>query len=209
MKLAIFGATGTVGRHLVAQALERGHEVTVQARRPERLGLPEGAVRAVAGDVRDPEVAARAVAGQDAVICAIGMPLLDRSGLRAAGTAAIVRAMQDAGVRRLVCLSALGAGESRGWLPWRYRRILAPTLMRWMFADHDAQERIVRESGLDWTLARPGNFDPGPARGDFLHGFTRIDRSVAIRIAPGDVAGFMLGQVGARDYLHRAAALSW
>ena len=70
MKVVIFGAAGGVGAHLVELAVQAGHEVTAVSRKP--MPLPAG-TRAVTADVLDADIVDRAVAGQDAVLSALGI----------------------------------------------------------------------------------------------------------------------------------------
>lgn len=209
MRLAIFGATGGVGRNLVDQALSDGHQVTAFTRAPEKFGKPHPSLRLVRGDVRDPEAVTRAIIGQDAVLCALGMPLFNRDNLRTAGTKVIVDAMKKADVNRLICLTVMGAGESWSLLPRRYRYFIAPVILGRVIADHESQEQLIRESGLDWTIVRPGNFTEGTRTGDYQHGFEHADRSLKLKISRADVADFMMRQITDRSYLHRAAAISY
>ncbi|MFE3029980.1 NAD(P)-dependent oxidoreductase, partial [Nocardia tengchongensis] len=112
MNVAIFGATGTIGRHVVTQALAAGHQVTVLVRDPAKLTVTHERLRAVTGDVLDPAAVERTVIGQDAVIVALGA---GRKGVvRAEGTRLIIEAMNRTGVKRLICQSTLGVGDSRG-----------------------------------------------------------------------------------------------
>lgn len=207
MKLIVFGATGSVGRLIVEQALEQGHEVTAFARRPEALQARHPKLHRYAGDARDAEAVADAVRGHDAVLVALGAGR--KGGVRAEGTRNVVAAMQRHGIRRLVCQSTLGAGDSRGNLDFFWRFVMFGLLLRPAFADHQAQERIVRDSGLDWTIVRPSAFTDGPAAGAFRHGFGGDERGLKLKIPRADVAGFMLRQLGEATYLCRAAAVSY
>lgn len=209
MKLIIFGATGTVGRQLAAQALEQGHQVTAFVRDPAKFGAPHHNLRLVKGDVLDEDSVRRAMTGHDAVLCALGRPLMNKEKLRAKGTEIIVRAMQAAGVSRLICLSAMGTAESRALLPLRYTHFLIPLFMRRLYADHAEQERLVRQSRLDWVIVRPGSFEEGPATGTYWHGFKSPEKSLNFKISTGDVAHFMLKQLKDNTYLGGAPALSY
>lgn len=209
MNITVFGATGGVGRHLIPLALAEGHEVTAFTRNPTGVVRNHPDLDVVTGDVLDEAAVRRAVAGRDAVVCALGRPLSNGEGLRARGTEVIVRAMQAEGVRRLACLSALGTGESVAVLPRIYRWLLVPTVMRRLFADHGAQEELVRRSGLDWVLVRPGNFTDGERTSRYRHGFTRPERGLAFKVSRADVAEFLLRQLAEDNYLGRAAALSY
>ncbi len=209
MKLTVFGATGGVGRQIVAQALEQGHQVTAFTRRPEKLDQSHGNLRVVAGDVLDPVAVMSAIEGQDGVLCALGMPLLNREKLRARGTKIIVRAMEETGVRRLICLSALGAGDSRDILPFHYKYLIIPLFMRRLYADHELQECHVKSSHLDWVIVRPGNFSNGRHTGCYRHGFTAADRSLKLKISRADVADFMLKKLADAADLYRTPSLSY
>jgi uncharacterized protein YbjT (DUF2867 family) len=213
MKLVIFGASGSVGRHLIQQAVARGHDVTAFTRDPARLDAAlldpsdRGRVRVEQGDVLDEAAVSRAVAGQDAVLVVLGAG--HRGNLRAPGTDVVVRAMRRHGVRRLLCQTTLGVGESRGNLTFFWKRIMFGGLLRAAYADHVRQERLVTGSGLDWTIIRPGAFTDGPRTGVYRHGFPRDDGSRVQRIARADVADFMLHELAGGDYLGRTPALAY
>lgn len=209
MKLTVFGSTGSVGRQVVAQAIAEGHHVTAHTRSPEKFESAPVNLRIAEGDVLDATSVKSAIQGQDAVICTLGMPLLNTDGLRAKGTNNIIQAMQKTGVRRFICLSGLGVGDSFDSLPLHYRYLIIPVLLRRVYADHKVQEAHIRNSKLDWTIARPGNFTKGAHTGIYRHGFTTIDKSLKIKISHQDVADFMLGQLTDKTYLHQAPGLSY
>ena len=165
MKVLVVGATGGSGRAAVEALAGRGHEVTAFARRASAVFGVRAGVRAVDGDATVPEDVGRAVRGQDAVVVTLGISepplrvrLLGSAGtaldVRSRGTATLVAAMREHGVRRLVVQSSYGVGETRDRLPLSSRLVFA-LLLRPQIADHERQERIVRASGLDWTIAQP------------------------------------------------------
>jgi len=207
MKLIIFGATGGTGRELVSRALRQGHEVTAFARNPARLGEESG-LRVLAGDVLDYPAVENALSGMDAALIALGAGLLDKSGVRARGTENVIRAMEKHGVRRLICQSGYGAGESFAGLPFLYRRFIMPVILRRAYADHNRQEDRVRRSALDWTIVRPSNLTDGEAEGKYRVGFTAADKSFTMKISRADTAEFMLRQLTEDEYLHAAPGIS-
>jgi uncharacterized protein YbjT (DUF2867 family) len=161
----VVGATGGSGRAAVAALVERGHEVTAFARRASTAFERRPGVRPLDGDATVAGDVDRAVRGQDAVVVTLGISehplrvrLLGSAGtpleVRSRGTAAVVAAMAEHGVRRLVVQSSYGVGETRDRLPPSSRLVFA-LLLRPQIADHERQERIVRGSGLDWTLVQP------------------------------------------------------
>lgn len=208
MKLIIFGSTGGTGRELVRQALDRGHAVTAFARDPALLGGLDG-LHTVVGDALDASAVESAVAGHDAVLCALGKPATSPGRLRSQGTANILRAMQRSGPRRLLCVSTIGIGETRGLLPPLHRYALVPTLLRRTFAEHARQEEVIRGSDLDWTVIRAGVLTDDARTGRFRHGFPPSDRSPEMRISRADLADFMLTQLAERTYVRKTPSLSY
>ena len=112
MKVLIFGSTGTIGRELVKQALELGYAVTAFARNPTKVELKHAHLTVVKGDVMDPASVERAIHGHQAVLCSLGAGL--KGTVRSVGTQNIIRAMEKADIRRFICQSTLGVGDSRG-----------------------------------------------------------------------------------------------
>lgn len=157
MRLLVVGATGGLGQEVVTEALTRGHETAALVRNRAVVTFPE-AVEIVEGDVLGLSSLMLAAVGREAVICALGTPSPRRpSTLLEQGTKNLVAAMNQASVSRLVCVTLLGAGNSRVNASLFYReailRVLAP-----MLPDKEAQEQTVRASGIEWVLVRPPRF---------------------------------------------------
>ena len=149
MKLFVIGATGRTGREIVQQALARGHHVTAFVRSPESMAIRNERLTVLTGNAVDETQLFEAMQNQDAVISALGPrePFKPSSILRDSALAT-TRAMQRAGVKRLVVLSA--AAHFPG-IPNRIVHFILRKHMR----DSLAMEEIVQGSGLDWTIARP------------------------------------------------------
>ena len=207
MKLAIFGSTGSIGHHLVAQALEQEHTVTAFARNPAKLETEHPNLTVFEGDALDSASVEKAVDGQDAVLCALGAGA--KGAIRLEGTRNIVRAMEKAGVSRLICLSTLGVGDSRDNLNFFWKHIMFGLLLRGAYADHESQEDCVKESRLDWTLVRAAAFTDGNRTGVYRHGFQSTDKTIKAKISRADVADFILKQLTDRTYLHETPGLSY
>ena len=207
MKVAIFGSTGSIGHHIVEQALEQEHTVTAFARNPAKLEIEHANLTVVQGDALDSASVEKAVNGQDAVLCALGAGA--KGAIRTEGTRNIVQAMERAGINRLICLSTLGVGDSRDSLNFFWKHIMFGLLLRGAYADHVSQEDSVKESRLDWTLVRPGAFTDGDRTGEYRHGFPSADKTIKAKVSRADVADFMLKQLTDRTYLHETPGLSY
>ncbi|MEO0771052.1 MAG: SDR family oxidoreductase [Cyanobacteria bacterium J06649_4] len=209
MKLVIFGATGTVGAKVVEQALEQGHQVTAFARTPAKLDIQHPHLTLFQGDVMNLSSVEQAIQGQDAVVCALGGGKNLKSTVRSEGTQQIIRAMEQTGVRRLICQSTLGTGDSWGNLDFYWKYVMFGFLLRKVFADHQLQERYVKQSHLDWTIVRPSAFVDGPRTGSYRHGFPGDDKTTTLKISRADVADFLLQQLTTDTYLGKTPSLSY
>jgi putative NADH-flavin reductase len=207
MKLVIFGSTGTIGLQLVKQALVDGHTVTVFVREPSKVTTTHANLKVMKGDVMDVAAVEKAVLGQDAVLCSLGAG--SKGTVRAEGTRNIIRAMEKASVRRFICLSTLGVGDSWGNLSFFWKYIMFSGLLRQAYADHVRQEDYVRHSPLDWTIVRSGAFTNGSRTGEYRHGFPGTDQTKKLEISRADVADFMLKQLTDDTYLHMAPGLAY
>ncbi len=186
MKITVVGGSQGTGRALAEQAHDAGHEVTVVS----RSGVQLDGVRVVTGDATEPGVAREAVTGADAVVVTVGASK-DAPRARTDVTKAVIGAMQQAGVERLVVQTSLGAGDSAQQLPWILGKI-TPVMLKQPLADHDAQEDAVPASGLRWTIVRPAGLTNKPATGQWKT--LRHDQPGKLggRIPRADVAGCML-----------------
>lgn len=207
MKLVIVGATGRVGRHLVRHAIDAGHDVTVVVRTPEKLGQDAELVTTVTTDLADPDPAALrdAATGAGAVLSSLGPSSQAEAGVATAGTAAVVAAMREAGVARIVAVSAAPVGTvpspQRPHPPRRdpgdgivVRALLAPVLKRVLrhhYADLARMEDVVRDSDLDWTVVRPPRLTDKPATGTVRTATGRNIRG-GTAVSRGDLARVMV-----------------
>ena len=209
MKLIIFGSTGGTGRQIVAQALEQGHDVTAFARSPGKLDQKHEKLKVVQGNVLDFASVERAIQGQDVVLCALGMSMKDKTMLRANGTKTIIRAMEKTGVKRFICQSSAGVGDSSDTLPFLMKYLIVPFMLRRAFADHEIQENYIKESQLDWIIVRPAALTDGEHTGSYQHGYTADNKTVTNKVSRADTADFMLKQVVDNSYLHKMPCISY
>ena len=207
MKIIIFGASGSVGRHLVQQALEKGYELTAFTRNAANITKQHSNVRIVEGDVLDANAVEAAVSGQEAVFCVIGAGR--NATLRSAGTDQIINAMERTGVNRLICQTSLGVGDSYGTLNFFWKHIMFGLLLRGAFKDHGRQEALVMDSDLDWTIVRPGAFTDGAQTGEYQFGFSANRKGLALKISRADVAHFLLRQLADEHFLKKAVSVCY
>jgi len=203
MNILIVGATRGIGRQLLEQALASGHAVTAMARNPQRLATQQERLRVIKGDIRDSDSVALAMAGQNAVCCTIGVkaPWLWVT-VFSEGTKNLLQAMKKTGVKRLMCVTGIGAGDSKGHGGFLYDRIFYPLLLGPIYADKDRQESLIKASDVDWTIVRPGFLTNGPLTKNYRM-LTDMTGVTAGRISRADIAHFMLKEIESKQYLRQ------
>jgi putative NADH-flavin reductase len=212
MHVLVIGATRGIGRAAVAQALERGHRVRAMARHSDRLDLEHPALKAVSADATDHAAVARALAGTDAVIQALGIGVRARSVLRPVtlfsdATRVLVAAMEAAGPRRLVAVTGFGTGDSAAALS-RPEALGQGLGLGRIYADKTRQEAIIRESSLDWTIVRPAILTGGPPTGRYrVLSLASTWRNGLI--ARADVADFLVGALQDPPHVRRTPVLAY
>ena len=206
MKIAIFGATGKTGIELVKQALEQGHAVTAFVRDPARLAIENENLTFVTGDVFDPSSVAKAVEGQDSVICALGAGSeLKKTTVRTTGTINIISSMQKNSIKRLIVVTAMGVGESWDTLSM-FNKLFFATLLKSSREDHEKQEVAVKESGLDWTIVRPSGLTETPRTGIYDVGENIL--ATTSKIARADIADLILKELEQNTLIGKAVTIT-
>lgn len=159
MKLAIIGASRGIGRKTVEEALERGHTVRALSRSMTAVGIEAEGFTALDGDATNATDVAQVIEGMDAVILTLGVPkdmrVLKATTLFSDATRTLIKAMEEVGIKRLITVTGFGAGDSKEKLSTPERLTQKAFLGR-AYADKDLQEQLIRDSALDWTIARPG-----------------------------------------------------
>jgi putative NADH-flavin reductase len=208
MRLTIFAATGGIGRQILEQAIDAGHDVTAVVRNPQKLPAKlSRQVRVVTADLAapDPAMLKSAVAGADAVLSGLGATSNSEAGVAAQGTRAIAAAMKAAGARRIVVVSAAPIGTvpsparpnppkhdpGDGFIMQHVLSPLTKAAFRKHYADLAQMEDVLRNSDLEWTAVRPPRLTDKPLTGTY-----RTARGQNLRrgafISRADVAHYML-----------------
>ncbi len=208
MKLLIIGATGATGRELVKQALADGHHITALVRNPGKLKISHPYLRIVKGNVLDNNKVQEVVAGQDAVLSALGHKrFIIYTNTLSEGTKNIIAAMEKQQVKRFICITSLGINDSRFKLGLYYTLFVIPFIVFFYFMDKAKQEKMIRNSNLNWTIIRPGQLTNGKRRGHYKHGTDVGNYILTKMISRADVAHFMLSQLNDNSYLRKAVGV--
>ncbi|WP_052211007.1 NAD(P)-dependent oxidoreductase [Rhizobium rhizogenes] len=209
MKILVLGATGATGRLIVGKAVAKGYEVVALVRSKAKAADLAGA-ELIEGDARDPAALTRAIAGCDAVVSSLGtaMSPFREVTLLSTATRALVGVMEQQNIRRLVCITGLGAGDSRGHGGFFFDRLFLPLMLRKVYEDKNRQEDAIRASTLDWIIVRPTVLNDKPARGH-VKALTDLSRVHGGTIARSDVAEFVVQQLTTDTWLRKAPLITW
>lgn len=196
MHIIIFGATGRTGRHVLNQALDKGYHVTAVARNPALLQINHPLLRVIKGDVLQPETFANYLHGKDAVISCTGTDSGKPTKIYSQGIQNILAAMQAAGVKRVMAISA-DAVVINPNLPLLYKFVAKYILWRILknpFNDLLLMEKILEHSDADWTVVRPPQLTNKPLTGNYrfaINGFLKR----CLRISRANVAHFFVSNI--------------
>lgn len=208
MNVAIFGATGQLGRHVTEQALAAGAQVTAFTRHPDNLDIDHPELRCVAGEISAAEAVAAAVVGTDAVIVTIGSGKSRKNTVRSDCTRNVIDAMHRHGVKRLIVQTTLGCQETWENLNFLWKRVMFGALIRPVFLDHEVQEQLTQSSGLDWTIVRPSAFREEPTDDELRIGFPPSESGLKLTVAKSEVARFIVDQLEDRTFVNQAVSIS-
>jgi putative NADH-flavin reductase len=201
MKLAVFGATGGTGKIIVEKALAAGHEVAALARNP--ASLPAG-VTAVQGDATDPAAVEKTLAGAEVVLFAIGSGSMKATTVRRDTARTVAQAMNKLGVRRIIAMSGMAAGDSLDQMPWIVRKLVVPLMLKNLLEDQNRLEQAIKQSGVpEWILLRPAQLVEKPTGAKA----SLSAAGLATKTGRPDVAQFMLDNLTSTEWVGKAPML--
>lgn len=204
-KILVIGASRGVGLETVKCALAAGHAVRAFARQAASIAIDAPLLEKVDGDALDKAAVTAALAGVDAVIQSLGAPksaasMFAGTTLFSRATRILLDAMQAGGPRRLVTVTGFGAGDSRGHGGFLYDAVMFPLVLKRVYDDKDVQEQMIRASGLEWTIVRPGLLTGGPATGRARVLVDPKDWRTG-SVSRADVAEFLVREAFERRYI--------
>ncbi len=212
MKIIIFGATGFSGNAILKEAIKQGHEVSILVRDASKVQISDQNLKIFEGNVMDLQSVSDVLKGQDAVIQCLGIGGKGNgkpNSFVSDATKIIVEAMQKQGVRRLIAMSNVGAGNSIAFLPWFFRKLILPYFMKWLkviIDDKNIMEPIIMNSSLDWTIVRCPNIVDKAAKNNCLVSLDGKGLKLSVTLA--DMAVFMVDQLNKNDLIRQAPSIS-
>ncbi|MBK1822296.1 NAD(P)-dependent oxidoreductase [Burkholderia orbicola] len=211
MKIALFGATGPTGKHIIEEGLKQGYALSIYTRDAKKLAAFAGKVEIVVGDLRDLDAIANCIQGADAVISALGPNGFKVQGDRPImhGLSNIIAVMKRSGVRRLIQISTASYRDPKDGfdLASRANALMFKVIVRKAYDDIKATGELIANSDLDWTLVRIPFLKDGPANGKIdvgWYGKTKLSS----KLSRGNLAEFLVGQVTDKKFVRAAPGIA-
>lgn len=214
-RILILGATGRTARHAIPFALEKGYEVVALVRNPAKISLKNDRLTIVKGLPTVIEDVRKAMAGCDAVLNllspltrgeAISFRKINPPRVLETSIANALEVMKAYGVKRILTLSSVGVGDSWKYNPWYVKLLVKLTNFKVIFADHNAQEELIRASGTDWTIARPAGLNDNDTLGTLVVSYDRTPKP--FQISRKLLAKFFIDNLYSEEFVHKMPMLS-
>ncbi len=206
MRVLVVGATGATGQQAVKKLVARGDDVTALARVPSAITERSDRLRVVQGEARDEASLVRATREQDAVLVAFGPRSLKKDDLQEALMRNLVSAMRKNGVKRIVNLSAWGAGATAESAIFVFK-IFKALVLRHVFVDKERGEKILFASDLDYVNVCPGRLLNSPRRGGVK---ASLDgRGIKASLTREDLAEFMVEQLTSPTWVGKSPIVGY
>jgi putative NADH-flavin reductase len=208
MNLTIFGSTGSTGQELVKQALAAGHQVTVYVRNPAKVSLSHDRLRVIQGTLEEQDKISAAIAGSEAVLSALGPTSNEPGSPLTNGLRHIVNAMEMHGANRLIVATGAGVADpnDKPQLVGRFFGLALRLFAKHVLADSQGMVAVIRNSSLNWTLARTPRLNNKPGTGQIKAGYA--GQGPGTQLSRVDFARFMLAQVQDNTWSRKAPMVS-
>jgi putative NADH-flavin reductase len=214
MKLLVLGITGRTGKLVAAEALRRGHKVMGIARDGSKVAVPGAEI--TVGSPYDSETVKKAIEGCDAVVSTLGAfpasqglfsKIKSPLDFMSVSVGNVVKQMEAKGIKRIVLMTALGAGDSSGEIPGFFRFIMKISNIKYAYIDHDKQELILINSKLDWTIVRPVGLNDKDDELSVIHNLKGVPK-IKSGISRNAVAHFILDCIEKGEFIGQKPGIS-
>lgn len=212
MNVLLIGATGFSGKEVLKELLSKKHSVTIITRNKSSVDSQQKQIKIIEGNVLDENLINQAIQNQDAVINCLGIGGKGNAkpnSLVSDATRILVKSMEKYGVKRLICMSNVGAGDSYDFQPWIFTKVILPYFMKWLqviIDDKNIMEPIIMNSNLDWTILRFPNILDKPPKGKIMTSFD--GKELKMSITNKDLAKFMVNQLDDDSFVHKVPCVS-
>jgi putative NADH-flavin reductase len=209
MKIVVFGASRGTGFEIVKQALDAGYIVTAFVRSPSTFPFQHANLTLCQGDAMDAVAVENAIAGQDAVISALGPTRPPVPGMMESAAKNIVAGMKKHGVRRLISTTGAGVRQPEDKPKFSDHLIgaLLNLLAKSVVLDSAANVKVIQNSDPDWTIVRFPRLMNGNHTGLYRFGYVSSDSST--QLSRADAAAAVLRELTEKNWLRKLPLVSY
>jgi len=214
-KILILGATGRTGILAVKYALENGYSVNALVRNPNKIEIQSNKLKIIKGTPTNIEDLRTAMEGCNYVISLLSpLPESDSFSLKKItpphflekSMQNVITVMKEKGIKRILTLSSIGVGDSHKYAPWFMRIMIKITNFRIVFDDHNKQETLIKNSNLEWTIARPVALNNNLETGTLCINFNKTPKP--FKMSRKQLAMFFIDNLGKNEFIHKTPILS-
>jgi putative NADH-flavin reductase len=216
MRILILGSTGRTGKHLLAQALQRGDTVNALVRDKKRITINDPRLTIFEGTPLDKTVLENGMKGCEAILNALNISrtsdwpwskLRSPNDLLSATMKNIIEVAPKQNIQRIIFTSAWGVAETKKDIPGWFRWLIDHSNVRYPYLDHERQEGLVKQTSLQWTSVRPAGLTNGKKIKKVVVSFNN-DPKPGLTISRGAVAAFMLDVLERNLYVREMPVIS-
>ncbi len=208
MNILVIGTRG-IGREVIKQALDMGHTVRALSRHPENLKIEGPKLSIITGDALNTADVNKAAESMDVIVSAIGLPPSNKDiTLFTGATKNMITAVKNNGVKLLISVTGIGAGDSKGHGGFMYDKIILPLLLKKVYEDKDSQELLIKQSDINWIIVRPGFLTNGPLTQKYRV-LTDLKNLKCGPISRADCAHFILTQAASRTFIKQTPLITY
>ena len=207
-RILVMGASKGIGLETVQKAIDSRHLVRAFARSAYDIGINHPELEKFRGNALDHDDVCAALKDVDVVVQTLGVGLKELFApvsLFSEATKLLLAAMKSSGVKRLICITGFGAGDSSQSIS-AFQRLPFDAVFGRAYADKTLQEQLIKSSDLDWTIVRPGVLTGKFCAGNYQAFDQHKDWRNGI-IARSDVADFCIKQMTNSASFHKAYVL--
>jgi putative NADH-flavin reductase len=208
MNILVIGTRG-IGKEVIKQAIESGHNVTILSRHPENVIFTGTNVTVFMGDATKIQDVEKASKGQDIIINAMGVLPSKKDIFDFSESASIIiNAVKKNNVKLFIAVTGIGAGDSKGYGGFFYDRIINPLLLKKIYEDKDRMEAIIKASDINWIIVRPGFLTNGKMTQKYRV-LTVMKGAKCGSISRADTAHFILTQAASRTFVKQTPLITY
>lgn len=214
-RILILGATGRTGKHAINFALAKGYQVVALARNPDKISVKSDGLTIVKGLPTAIDDVRSAMKECDAVISllspltrgeAISFRKINAPRILEKSITNVLQVMTEYGVKRVLILSSVGIGDSWKYAPWYVKLLVKLTNFKVIFADHNAQERLIQASSTNWTIIRPVGLNEKEITGTLAVTYDHTLKP--FQMSRKLLARFFIDNLYSETYVHEAPMVS-